>query len=70
MLMIVGQTILITMITSMNRGLMDLFNLRIKRFILIALNNSWSIEGEPVAVDRIQKEVLDGNWYKRRSSNG
>ena len=47
-----------------------MFNLRIKRFILIALNNSWSIEGEPVAVDRIQKEVLDGNWYKRRSSNG
>lgn len=49
---------------------MDLFNVKIKRFILTALNNSWSIEGEPVVVGRIQKEVLDGNWYKRRSSNG
>ena len=49
---------------------MDLFNVRIKRFVLTALKNSWSIEGESVAVDRISKEVLDGNWYKRRSSNG
>lgn len=49
---------------------MDLFKVRIKRFVLTALNNSWSIEGESVAVDRIQKEVLDGNWHKRRSSNG
>lgn len=70
MLMTVGQMILIMMITSMNRRLMDLFNVKIKRFILTALNNSWSIEGEPVAVDRIQKEVLDGSRYKRRSSNG
>ena len=43
---------------------------KLQRFVLTALNNSWSIEGEPVAVDRIQKEVLDGNRYKRRSSNG
>ena len=49
---------------------MNLFNVRIKRFILIALNNSWSTEGESVAVDRFRMEVLNGNWYKRRSSNG
>ena len=70
MLMTVGQMISITKMTSKNRKVMDLFKVRIKRFILTALNNSWSIEGESVAVDRIQKEVLDGNWHKRRSSNG
>lgn len=43
---------------------------KLQRFVLTALNNSWSIESEPVAVGRIQNEVLDGNWYKRRSSNG
>lgn len=42
----------------------------LQRFILTALNNSWSIEGEPVAVVRTEKEVLDGKWHKRRSSNG
>lgn len=38
---------------------MNLFNVRIKRFILIALNNSWSTEGESVAVDRFRMEVLN-----------
>ena len=42
---------------------------KLQRFILTAPNNSWSSDGESVAVDRIHKEVLNGNWYKRRSSN-
>lgn len=51
--MTVGQMVLIMMMTLKNRRMMDLFNVRIKRFVLTALNNSWSIEGESVAVDRI-----------------
>lgn len=29
-----------------------MLNFEIKRFVLITHNNSWCIEGEPVAVDR------------------